>query len=79
MLDWLAQNLDSHSPHQDISHSSEPFAERSRSELTTGVGSLGFDSAQPTEQKLWNVGVVIEPKNGSWNAEMPFVLSNVEA
>jgi len=28
---------------------SQPFAERSRSELTTHWGSLGFDSAQPTE------------------------------
>gem|GEM_PF-5274755 len=49
MLDSLAQNLVSHAPRQDMSHSSEPFAERSRSELTTGVGSLGFDSARPTE------------------------------
>jgi len=29
-----------------------PFAERSRSEPTTGLGAVGFDSAQPTAPAL---------------------------
>jgi len=33
--------------------SRQPFAERSRSELTRHWGSIGFDSAQPTELKAW--------------------------